>query len=118
SDPGRPSGTRRPASGRADSGCKSQPRGVRRGLRQQSAPGMRPTPTDVRTRPSSERCGSTAPGTSSVGRTRGKGRNLAHNASCTLTARLPGVDLMFVGEAHRVTEPTKLRRVAEAYRRG
>ncbi len=47
-----------------------------------------------------------------------KARNLAHNPACTLTARLAGVDVVFVGQAHRVTEPKELERVAEVYRGG
>ncbi len=47
-----------------------------------------------------------------------KARNLAHNAACTLTTRLAGVDVVFVGQAHRVTEPKELERVAEVYRGG
>ncbi len=47
-----------------------------------------------------------------------KSRNLAHNPACTLTARLPGVDVVFTGHAHRVTEPNELERVAAVYRGG
>ncbi len=47
-----------------------------------------------------------------------KSRNLAHNPACTLTARLAGVDVVFAGQAHRVTEPKELERVAEVYRGG
>jgi hypothetical protein len=47
-----------------------------------------------------------------------KARNLAHNAECTLSARLAGVDVVFVGHAHRVTEPEELEHVAAAYRQG
>jgi len=45
-----------------------------------------------------------------------KSRNLAHNPACTLTARLQGIDVVFTGEAHRVTEPAELERVASVYR--
>jgi hypothetical protein len=45
-----------------------------------------------------------------------KSRNIAHNPACTLTARLEGIDVVFTGEAHRVTEPAELERVAAAYR--
>lgn len=34
-----------------------------------------------------------------------KSRNLAANPACTLSARLPGVDLVMNGRARRVTEP-------------
>jgi hypothetical protein len=47
-----------------------------------------------------------------------KARNLANHAACTLTARLSGVDVVFTGEARRVTEPEELERVAGAYRTG
>ena len=46
-----------------------------------------------------------------------KGRNLAHDPACTLTARLEGIDLVFSGRAHRVTDPTELQHVADVYRR-
>jgi hypothetical protein len=45
-----------------------------------------------------------------------KSRNLAHNPACTLTARLKGIDVVFTGVAHRVTEPNELERVAAVYR--
>lgn len=47
-----------------------------------------------------------------------KGRNLTHNPACTLTARLDGVDVVFEGEARRVTDADELERVAAAYRGG
>lgn len=46
-----------------------------------------------------------------------KGRNLAHDPACTLTARLDGVDVVFTGRADRVTDGPELERVAEVYRR-
>jgi hypothetical protein len=45
-----------------------------------------------------------------------KGRNLAHDPTCTLTARLDGVDVVFSGQAHRVTDGDELERVAAIYR--
>lgn len=45
-----------------------------------------------------------------------KGRNLAHDPACTLTARLDGIDIVFSGRADRVTDATELERVAEVYR--
>jgi hypothetical protein len=45
-----------------------------------------------------------------------KSRNLAANPACTLTAKLPGLDVVFVGEAQRVTDPAELKRVAAVYR--
>lgn len=45
-----------------------------------------------------------------------KGRNLAHDPACTLSARLEGIDLVFTGRAHRVTDPAELEHVAEVYR--
>lgn len=47
-----------------------------------------------------------------------KARNLAHNPACTLSARLATIDVVFAGEAHRVTDPDELERVAEVYRGG
>jgi hypothetical protein len=44
-----------------------------------------------------------------------KSRNLAANPACTLTVRLPDMDLVFEGEAHRVTDPESLKRVAGVY---
>lgn len=48
----------------------------------------------------------------------GKSRNLAANPACTLTFRLPGVDLVLEGEARRVTDPAVLARIAALYRDG
>jgi len=45
-----------------------------------------------------------------------KGRNLANDPACTLTARLEGIDLVFNGRAERITDPAELERVAEVYR--
>jgi hypothetical protein len=45
-----------------------------------------------------------------------KGRNLARNPACTLTARLEGIDLVFNGEARRVTDRVELERVVAVYR--
>lgn len=47
-----------------------------------------------------------------------KARNLAENAACTLSARLPGMDVVFAGQARRVTATDELERVAAAYRAG
>ncbi len=45
-----------------------------------------------------------------------KSRNLANNPACTLTAKLPGIDVVFMGEAHRVTDAKTLEGVAAVYR--
>lgn len=45
-----------------------------------------------------------------------KSRNLAANPACTLTAKLPGYDVVFSGEAQRVTDPAELERIAAYYR--
>jgi hypothetical protein len=45
-----------------------------------------------------------------------KSRHLAANPACTLSLRLPGVDLVLEGEARRATEPDVLARVAALYR--
>lgn len=47
-----------------------------------------------------------------------KGRNLAHNPACTLSVRHEGFDVVFEGQAHRVTEPAELEHVAAFYRAG
>jgi hypothetical protein len=45
-----------------------------------------------------------------------KSRNLAGNAACTLSARLPGIDVVLEGRAERVTDPGTLERIAAVYR--
>jgi hypothetical protein len=45
-----------------------------------------------------------------------KGRNLAASPACTLSVRLPGMDLVFEGEAHRVRETETLETLAAQYR--
>lgn len=45
-----------------------------------------------------------------------KSRNLAAQPACTISVRLSGIDLVFEGEAHRVTDAATLERVAAAYR--
>ncbi|GIH03300.1 pyridoxamine 5'-phosphate oxidase [Rhizocola hellebori] len=45
-----------------------------------------------------------------------KSRNLAHNPACSVAVRLPGLDLVLEGDAHRVTDPSTLERVAAVYR--
>jgi hypothetical protein len=45
-----------------------------------------------------------------------KSRNLAANPACTISARLPGLDLVLNGEAERVTDSATLERVAAVYR--
>jgi len=47
-----------------------------------------------------------------------KARNLAANPACTISARLTGLDLVLEGEAHVVTDPATLDRVATVYRAG
>jgi Pyridoxamine 5'-phosphate oxidase len=47
-----------------------------------------------------------------------KGRNLAANPACTLAASLPGIDLVFEGDAERVTDAATLEAVAALYRDG
>jgi hypothetical protein len=44
-----------------------------------------------------------------------KSRNLDANPTCTLTARLPGIDVVFAGEARRVTDAPTLTRIAAHY---
>jgi Pyridoxamine 5'-phosphate oxidase len=45
-----------------------------------------------------------------------KSRNLEANPACTLSARLPGMDLVLEGEAHRITDPSELEPIAALYR--
>jgi len=47
-----------------------------------------------------------------------KSRNLAANPACTLSVRLEGIDLIFEGEAYRVTDQPTLEEVARHYREG
>jgi hypothetical protein len=44
-----------------------------------------------------------------------RARNLAVNPACTVSVRLPGLDLVLEGEAHRVTDSGTLERVAAEY---
>jgi hypothetical protein len=45
-----------------------------------------------------------------------KSRNLAANPACTISAALRGIDLVFEGEATRVTDGPTLERLAALYR--
>src|SRR5918912_1417801 len=45
-----------------------------------------------------------------------KARDLAVNPRCTISVRLPGIDLVLAGDAARVTEPGVLESVASGYR--
>jgi hypothetical protein len=45
-----------------------------------------------------------------------KARNLAANPACTISARLPGIDLVLEGSAERVTDAGTLERIAAVYR--
>jgi hypothetical protein len=47
-----------------------------------------------------------------------KSHNLAANAACTMAAHLPGIDLVFEGEAIRVTDRPTLEAVVARYREG
>jgi hypothetical protein len=47
-----------------------------------------------------------------------KARNLVANPACTISVRLPGIDVVFEGEAARVTDEATLARVAARYREG
>src|SRR5690242_9073185 len=47
-----------------------------------------------------------------------KSRHLAANPSCSVSCRLPGMDLVIEGEAQRVTDPATLETMAELYRDG
>ena len=45
-----------------------------------------------------------------------KSRNLAANPACTVSCRLPGIDVVFEGRADRVTDADTLERIAAVYR--
>ncbi len=45
-----------------------------------------------------------------------KSRNLAANPACTLSVRLPGVDLILQGDAHRTTDAGELDAVTALFR--
>ena len=47
-----------------------------------------------------------------------KSRNLAQNPACTIAMRLPGIDVVFEGEAARTTDAATLETVAARYREG
>ena len=47
-----------------------------------------------------------------------KARNLAANPAGTISVRLPGIDVIFEGEATRVTDAATLERLAGVYREG
>ena len=44
-----------------------------------------------------------------------KSRNLAQNPHCVITFSSPGLDMVVEGEAAKVTDEAKLRRVADVY---
>jgi hypothetical protein len=46
-----------------------------------------------------------------------KTRNLVADPRCTVAAPVAGYDVLFDGEAHRVTDPAVVRTLAEAYAR-
>jgi Pyridoxamine 5'-phosphate oxidase len=50
------------------------------------------------------------------GPTTRKSRNLAANPACTVSATLPGIDLVIEGDASRVTDQATLERLAAHYR--
>jgi hypothetical protein len=47
-----------------------------------------------------------------------KSRNLAENPACTLSLRLDGIDLVFEGDAQRVSDRATLEEVAAIFRDG
>jgi len=47
-----------------------------------------------------------------------KARDLADNPSCTMSVRLPGIDVVMDGTAELVSDPVMLERVAASYREG
>jgi nitroimidazol reductase NimA-like FMN-containing flavoprotein (pyridoxamine 5'-phosphate oxidase superfamily) len=53
-----------------------------------------------------------------AGPTTRKAKNLAHNPHCVITVATHGFDLVVEGEAAKVTDDAKLRRIADAYASG
>jgi hypothetical protein len=47
-----------------------------------------------------------------------KARNLEANPACTISCRLPGIDVVLEGRAERVTDAEPLERLATVYREG
>jgi hypothetical protein len=47
-----------------------------------------------------------------------KARNLAANPACTISCRLPGIDVVLEGRAERVGDADLLERLAGVYREG
>jgi hypothetical protein len=47
-----------------------------------------------------------------------KSRNLARNPACTLSLRVEDLDVVFEGDAQRITDADALERVAARYREG
>jgi hypothetical protein len=47
-----------------------------------------------------------------------KARNLAVNPACTISVKLEGIDMVFEGDAARVTDGPTLERIAQRYRDG
>jgi hypothetical protein len=45
-----------------------------------------------------------------------KARNIAANPACTISESLPGIDLVFEGEARRVADTPTLEAIAALYR--
>ena len=50
-----------------------------------------------------------------AGATTRQGKNLAQHASCVITVASSGLDLVVEGEARKVSEETRLQRIADAY---
>jgi hypothetical protein len=49
---------------------------------------------------------------------RRKARDVAVNPSCTLSVSLPGIDLVFLGQAAKVDDPGRVGQLAEVFRAG
>jgi hypothetical protein len=47
-----------------------------------------------------------------------KARNVTANPACTVSVRLPGIDVVIEGEAHRITDAPTLEGVTAAWRDG
>ena len=74
--------------------------------------------TAGRTRPPSAAPSTTATSTSNPGRRRARPATSPRNPACTMSASFEGIDLVFEGDAERVTDPATVEAVAAVYREG
>ncbi len=75
-------------------------------------------PMAARTRRVSARPGTTATSTSPAGWGRGSRATSQENPACTISMRLPGIDVVFEGEASLVTDQETIETLVGIYREG